>query len=392
MAGAGPGAIARRAVDDLMDFSRETEPPKYMKFFILQQIAEARRYVNVLREEAQTARSCLGQLNAMIAKMEAMDNPKEVYDSLRSLRDNRRSENDKLIGLNEMIALAEEDIGMKEGHVEIMEATVNVRLVMALLPICGELRETSNSVHWEPMFILYCRRSIGEDKRLASDINRVSVEVQNVVNQRALFIEELDSLGVRPVFAKLAEFLKEIQMKDRETVAKLHILEREMELNASQKELFIQKLKGLMPLLFIWMCGVCNGSIWLWVADEEVHEFILMAAFLILDQLTELADSAHLQYKMKLWFTKARNEDESFARLMCDLCFGLRITLSKIRRLIAELEALGERGDVFRSLDHMREIVAHDSAKPGILEQLLAGTHVTLRLKEGYVVDMKEKE
>ncbi|GJX67156.1 hypothetical protein Tco_0302883 [Tanacetum coccineum] len=70
----------------------------------------------------------------------------------------------------------------------------------------------------------------------------------------------------------------------------------------------------------------------------------------------------------------------------------LRITLSKSRRLIAELEALGERGDVFRSLDHMREIVARDSAKPGILEQLLAGTHVTLRLKEGYVADMEEKE
>ncbi|GJS98566.1 hypothetical protein Tco_0819736 [Tanacetum coccineum] len=61
------------------------------------------------------------------------------------------------------------------------------------------------------------------------------------------FLEELESLGVRHVPAKLAEFLKEIQTKDRETVDKLQILEKEIELNAHQKDLFIQKLKGGLP-------------------------------------------------------------------------------------------------------------------------------------------------
>ncbi|GJQ94673.1 hypothetical protein Tco_0005812 [Tanacetum coccineum] len=103
---------------------------------------------------------------------------------------------------------------------------------MAWLPMCGELQTSSNSKHWEPMFILYCRRSTIEDYRLARDINRVSGEVNNVVVERSQFLEELNSLGVRPVPAKMAEFLKEIQTKDRETVAKLQILEREMELNA----------------------------------------------------------------------------------------------------------------------------------------------------------------
>ncbi|GKD28779.1 hypothetical protein Tco_1239557 [Tanacetum coccineum] len=68
---------------------------------------------------------------------------------------------------------------------------------MAWLEICGELRFTSNFVHWEPMFILYCR-----------------------------------SLGVRHVPSKMAEFMREIQAKDKETVEKLRILQREMELNA----------------------------------------------------------------------------------------------------------------------------------------------------------------
>nr|GFA87513.1 hypothetical protein [Tanacetum cinerariifolium] len=65
------GVIARRAVDELIDFSGETE-------------------------------------------MEAMDNQEEVYDSLMCLRESNRAENNKLMGLNEMIVEAEEDISVKE--------------------------------------------------------------------------------------------------------------------------------------------------------------------------------------------------------------------------------------------------------------------------------------
>ncbi|GJV59890.1 hypothetical protein Tco_1465990 [Tanacetum coccineum] len=103
---------------------------------------------------------------------------------------------------------------------------------MAWLSMCGELRAAYNSAHWEPMFILYCRRSMTKDYRFVREINEVSGEVNNVVVKWSQFLEELDSLGTRPVLAKMAEFLNEIQRKDRETVAKLHLLEREMELNA----------------------------------------------------------------------------------------------------------------------------------------------------------------
>ncbi|GKC95937.1 hypothetical protein Tco_1161379 [Tanacetum coccineum] len=56
------------------------------------------------------------------------------------------------------------------------------------------------------------------------------------------------------------------------------------------------------------------------------------------------------------------------------------------------LEALRERGDVARSLEHMREIVARDFVTLGDLEQLLARAQVGLILKAGYVADMEEKE
>ncbi|GKF76915.1 hypothetical protein Tco_0229385 [Tanacetum coccineum] len=93
-----------------------------------------------------------------------------------------------------------------------------------------------------------------------------------------------------------------------------------------------------------------------------------MAAFLILDRLTEIVDSSRLQDKMKVVFSRARSEDESFIGLMRDLCSGLRLSLTKNRQLIAELEALGQRGDALRSLDYMREMVVRDSATLEVLE------------------------
>ncbi|GKG49590.1 hypothetical protein Tco_0518364, partial [Tanacetum coccineum] len=43
--------LARRAIDGIAEFSGETKVPKYMKFFILQEISEARRLATALRDE-----------------------------------------------------------------------------------------------------------------------------------------------------------------------------------------------------------------------------------------------------------------------------------------------------------------------------------------------------
>ncbi|GKE69419.1 hypothetical protein Tco_1527491 [Tanacetum coccineum] len=62
MAGTGPSnLVARRAIDDLADFSGET--------------AVLKNYI--------------AQLNAMIAEMEAIKDQEEVYDSLICLKDDR---------------------------------------------------------------------------------------------------------------------------------------------------------------------------------------------------------------------------------------------------------------------------------------------------------------
>ncbi|GJR28573.1 hypothetical protein Tco_1104805 [Tanacetum coccineum] len=115
--------------------------------------------------------------------------------------------------------------------------------VFAVLTRGKELSKESGSKKKNPPY----KRSVTKDYRLARERTRVSGEVNNVVIARAQFLEELDSLGTRHVPAKMAEFFHEIQRKDCEIVDKLQILAREMELNARKKNLFIEKLNGLIP-------------------------------------------------------------------------------------------------------------------------------------------------
>ncbi|GKE33955.1 hypothetical protein Tco_1453277 [Tanacetum coccineum] len=119
----GPSNIlAMRVTDDLIDFNSETSLPKYMKFFFLQQNAKTRHFINIMREEAQTARNCIAQLNTLIAEIEAMGDADDVFDTLMCLKDDIRDENTKLVCLNDVISQAEDKITTKEGHVKIMHA------------------------------------------------------------------------------------------------------------------------------------------------------------------------------------------------------------------------------------------------------------------------------
>ncbi|GKD81523.1 hypothetical protein Tco_1348362, partial [Tanacetum coccineum] len=91
MASTGPGnVIARRMTDDLIAFSSETDVPKYMKFFLVQKVAETRRFVNRMREEEEAIRSCIAQMTAVIAELQAMEDQNEVHDSWLAVKDAKR--------------------------------------------------------------------------------------------------------------------------------------------------------------------------------------------------------------------------------------------------------------------------------------------------------------
>ncbi|GJZ69576.1 hypothetical protein Tco_0633126 [Tanacetum coccineum] len=284
-----PNVVARRVIDDRVEFSGETTVSKYINFFIGQQIAEGRHFVHRKREEAQTARNVIAQLNAMIVEMEAMEDQGEVFDSLIYLREDRRSKNNKLMALNDLITQVEEEIKSKEAHVEIIVGGSNSGYLKY-----GNCKDVM----------------LMEMKVMVLKINRVVVELHNVVIARAQFIEELDSWGPRRLcLRKHDRFLME-----------------------------------LSPLALDWTrpwlnCRYAQG----------------------------------LELGLNAWATPS-------------------LQAPRHRRLIAELEALGQRGDALRALNYMREIVARDSAKLEVLEQLLACTHVGIPLKVGYVADMEEKE
>ncbi|GKE28670.1 hypothetical protein Tco_1444054, partial [Tanacetum coccineum] len=91
-----------------------------------------------------------------------------------------------------------------------------------------------------------------------------------------------------------------------------------------------------------------------------------MVALYILDKLSEVAGSSLLEDKMKVVFSRARECDEGFIEALKELSSAFR------------------RGDALKPLEYMREMVARDSARVKVLEQLLVDAHVGMRLKAGY--------
>ncbi|GKD98864.1 hypothetical protein Tco_1382761, partial [Tanacetum coccineum] len=122
-----------------------------------------------------------------------------------------------------------------------------------------------------------------------------------------------------------------------------------------------------------------------------VH-FEELDAYVTAGSLAKVAESPRLADKMKYVFGRSCGEDESFAELMCDLCLSLRISLSKKRRLVAELEAEGEVEGAAKSLEHMKVIVARDAVTLGELETLLVRAQVGVSLKAGFMADMEVKD
>ncbi|GJT77423.1 hypothetical protein Tco_1044148 [Tanacetum coccineum] len=259
MAGSGPfNVIARLVIDEIFEFNGETETPKYMKVFISQEIAEARHFIRVQREEAQAVRSSLAQVRPMVAEMEAVNDLDEYYDSLRCLRESWRIGEDKPRGLNETIVVAE------------------MRLA-----------------HWNYIW-------------------------------RSWMLQSIPTTEVK------------VKLSNRSGT-----------------------LSGMANGVSVLFCII------LWLMD-----------CLKVAQLSVVHDMHRL----------------SQCTPMRPLSFRQRISLSKKHRLVAELEALGEREGAAKPFEHMKEIVARDTVTLGELETLLARSQVGVSLKAGFVADMEERE
>ncbi|GKB51822.1 hypothetical protein Tco_0902575 [Tanacetum coccineum] len=239
----GNNQVARRVIDDLIEFSGEKSVDGYMSFFKSQQIAETCSFINQMRDEVNTPRNLFGQLTALITKLEAEQNQGELFDTLMDLRDDRANAQIKLHGLNKLVNDAKAEVEEKE----------------------------------------------------AQDMGMIYVCVKNE----------------------------------------------------------------------------------------------LCMDVLLFDPLSQSAGSPHLVDKMRYVFGRSQAEDQAFSGLISNICVALRISLSKKRKLIAELEAVGDEEGAAKGLENLTVVVARDTATLGDLEHLLARSQVGVALKAGFMNDMQ---
>ncbi|GJZ24885.1 hypothetical protein Tco_0562344 [Tanacetum coccineum] len=213
-------------------------------------------------------------------------------------------------------------------------------------------------------------RSRGEDESFAGLMRDLCLSLRISLSKKRRLVAELEAVGEVGVSLK-AGFVAD------------------MEVSAVTKDKEFEYLWSCSYLSLVCLIPWDNSLIYIYILSVKL---LTMAALYILDKLAEVVDSSRLQDKMKVVFVQARGADESFIALMRDLCSVLRVSIAKNRRLIAELEILGQLAEALKPLDYMKEMVVRDSITLGVLEQLLAGTHVGMRLKASYVVEMEETE
>nr|GEU84593.1 hypothetical protein [Tanacetum cinerariifolium] len=256
-----------------------------------------------MHEEVQTSRNLLAQLTILIAELEAFADPEETKEQIETKEDHVRVMKDKRmmiragLGFFCVVLYGLCLFSLLFSNVVVFAFIVRVYhpapMVLGIVCGCyclefGEDVAESPSLGDKMKYVFGCSRSkdkslgrlmrnlcsalrvlvsykqrlvakleaLGEVEGAAKSLEYMRAivgrdavtlgELKHCGHCEAEFIGELESFGVRHVPAKPMEFLKEIQLKDRENMAQMHLLEREIELNASKKELFIKKLDHLV--------------------------------------------------------------------------------------------------------------------------------------------------
>ncbi|GJV21962.1 hypothetical protein Tco_1370982 [Tanacetum coccineum] len=280
---------------------------------------------------------------------------------------------------------------------------------MAELPICDELRRSVGKVDWEPQFILRCSREISEDVRLAREINALCMRLTAIVDEREAFADELDMLTGKYVTGKMAEFTKQVQNKDIPNLMKLQILGREFELRAQEKELFIEKLKGLFWTadgwskrdLFVDFSRFVLASFWsfersvivAWVGGgvPDVDRYMLAIS---MGRIYGLGAAVVATCEPSFFVacgsetTKEVGEDLARVREYKGVVFGLNIGMQRREECIGELKALGDCQDVIETVRFMERLQQDDMEKRDRSLLLMREMEVKAREKSRFILKL----
>ncbi|GJT39689.1 hypothetical protein Tco_0939554 [Tanacetum coccineum] len=114
-------------------------------------------------------------------------------------------------------------------------------------PMITELCSIVGSFDWTEVLRYFCRRATAEDRRFAMQMNLLREEIVDVCEYRRNLVDEFCSVRSIIAFVKAVELLNDTLRKDEAKMAQLRELERQLELRALEKELFIQKLVRNVP-------------------------------------------------------------------------------------------------------------------------------------------------
>ncbi|GKB60499.1 hypothetical protein Tco_0916685, partial [Tanacetum coccineum] len=185
---AAPGAgnqVARRVIDDLVDFSGKTSVQGYMRFFKAQQLSEIRLFG-------------------------------EVFDTLIGLRDDRHVEETKLAGLNDLITQGEEEIEIKDAycaaeygicHAQFVAVYTYVTVAIYVKFPLGRLKapkssEVAESPRLEDKMKYVFGRSRGENESVAKLVRDLCFALRFSLSKKRRPVAELEALGEREGAAK----------------------------------------------------------------------------------------------------------------------------------------------------------------------------------------------
>ena len=112
-------------------------------------------------------------------------------------------------------------------------------------PKCHQLKKDANSNNWPEMLTFYCQQASMESIQMARQINELCLRLVAIITERGRFIEELETVG--NIYAqKMAEHLKEVQVKDDKKVEDMVTLVHELDLNARGMDVFVLKVRGVV--------------------------------------------------------------------------------------------------------------------------------------------------
>ncbi|GKA40217.1 hypothetical protein Tco_0732810 [Tanacetum coccineum] len=88
------------------------------------------------------------------------------------------------------------------------------------------------------------------------------------------------------------------------------------------------------------------------------------------------------------WFVQEIFEEEGVLKFLRDRCNDLRRKNARLRVLIHEMEALGERGVAVDSLESLKQTHARETAKLAALTDAIAESLAGIHEKERHVAKM----